>query len=82
MPGFDGTGPLGLGPMTGRGMGFCVVRLPDEGPAAFREGVGDRAQETETSSETSEEVATMPAGDGTGPLDHVLRTASSGRVGD
>lgn len=23
MPRFDGTGPWGLGPMTGRGMGFC-----------------------------------------------------------
>ena len=28
MPGFDGTGPLGKGPMTGRGMGYCAVRLP------------------------------------------------------
>jgi hypothetical protein len=28
MPGFDGTGPLGLGPMTGRGMGYCVMPLP------------------------------------------------------
>jgi len=24
MPGFDGTGPLGMGPMTGRGMGHCA----------------------------------------------------------
>ncbi len=24
MPGGDGTGPLGLGPMTGRAMGFCA----------------------------------------------------------
>ncbi len=23
MPGFDGTGPLGMGPMTGGGRGFC-----------------------------------------------------------
>ena len=23
MPGFDGTGPNGMGPMTGRGMGSC-----------------------------------------------------------
>lgn len=27
MPGFDGTGPAGMGPMTGRGRGFCVVPL-------------------------------------------------------
>ncbi|MCK4338295.1 MAG: DUF5320 domain-containing protein, partial [Candidatus Aminicenantes bacterium] len=25
MPGFDGTGPMGAGSMTGRGMGFCAV---------------------------------------------------------
>ena len=25
MPGFDGTGPNGLGPMTGGGRGFCTL---------------------------------------------------------
>lgn len=25
MPGFDGTGPRGMGPMTGGGRGFCVA---------------------------------------------------------
>ena len=25
MPGFDGTGPNGMGPMTGGGRGFCVA---------------------------------------------------------
>jgi hypothetical protein len=35
MPGFDGTGPLGLGPMTGRGMGYCVMPLSQ----AERDGV-------------------------------------------
>ncbi|ODS38928.1 hypothetical protein BEH94_06335 [Candidatus Altiarchaeales archaeon WOR_SM1_SCG] len=25
MPGFNGTGPRGLGPMTGGGRGFCAV---------------------------------------------------------
>jgi hypothetical protein len=32
MPGFDGTGPHGLGPITGRGMGYCVIPLstPEE----------------------------------------------------
>ena len=24
MPGGDGTGPMGMGPMTGRGMGYCA----------------------------------------------------------
>jgi hypothetical protein len=26
MPGFDGTGPRGMGPMTGGGRGFCSPR--------------------------------------------------------
>ncbi len=30
MPGFDGTGPSGMGPMTGRGMGYCAVPLVTE----------------------------------------------------
>lgn len=30
MPGFDGTGPMGLGPRTGGGFGFCA---PGAGPA-------------------------------------------------
>lgn len=29
MPGFDGTGPLGQGPMTGGGRGYCIVPLND-----------------------------------------------------
>ena len=28
MPRFDGTGPVGGGPMTGRGLGFCATRRP------------------------------------------------------
>jgi hypothetical protein len=27
MPGFDGTGPRGMGRMTGRGRGYCVMPL-------------------------------------------------------
>ncbi len=30
MPRFDGTGPISQGPMTGRGMGYCIVPLDDE----------------------------------------------------
>jgi hypothetical protein len=33
MPGFDGTGPRGQGPMTGRAEGFCALRIPDSGGA-------------------------------------------------
>lgn len=30
MPGFDGTGPLGQGPFTGGGRGYCVMPLDYE----------------------------------------------------
>lgn len=28
MPGYDGTGPRGKGPMTGKGAGYCVLKFP------------------------------------------------------
>jgi hypothetical protein len=31
VPGYDGTGPRGTGPMTGRGEGYCVLKLPEPG---------------------------------------------------
>lgn len=33
MPGFDGTGPMGMGPMTGGGRGFCAIPLRPAWPA-------------------------------------------------
>jgi hypothetical protein len=35
MPGFDGTGPRGQGPLTGRGEGYCAVKTPDSGQAPY-----------------------------------------------
>ena len=35
MPGFDGTGPLGQGPMTGGGRGFCAVPYRSYGPYGY-----------------------------------------------
>jgi hypothetical protein len=29
MPAYDGTGPKGKGPLTGRGEGYCAIRLPN-----------------------------------------------------
>jgi hypothetical protein len=31
LPGYDGTGPRGKGPMTGRGEGHCVLQLDQAG---------------------------------------------------
>jgi len=35
MPGFDGTGPVGMGPMTGGGRGFCVAPVAGMRPRPF-----------------------------------------------
>ncbi len=40
MPRFDGTGPLGKGPMTGRGEGFCVLRKSRDRPQHVEGFVG------------------------------------------
>lgn len=40
MPGGDRSGPAGAGPMTGRGMGYCVGRAPVAGGARMGRGVG------------------------------------------
>ena len=39
MPGFDGTGPRGMGPMTGGGRGFCAVPLRTDWPISGDRGV-------------------------------------------
>jgi len=36
MPGFDGTGPMGAGPMTGGARGFCNPAYAGYGPADDR----------------------------------------------
>jgi len=38
MPGFDGTGPMGMGPMTGGGRGFCA--MPYRGYRPYGYGIG------------------------------------------
>jgi len=43
MPGFDGTGPLGQGPMTGRGQGFCVLINLEENPGHVKGVAGLQA---------------------------------------
>jgi hypothetical protein len=40
MPGLDGTGPLGLGPMTGRGAGFCMGYAVPWGARYYGRGAG------------------------------------------
>ena len=71
MPGFDGTGPLGQGPMTGRGQGFCVLTSSKENPDQIQGFVGLQAvpvgQKVNNFENAGKEVINMPFGDGTGP---------------
>lgn len=70
MPGFDGTGPLGQGPMTGRGMGFCVLQKSKYRPHRADGLVGLQGtpiSNLDTNLIKEKEVISMPHGDGTGP---------------
>ena len=42
MPGFDGTGPMGMGPITGGGRGFCASSRPGVAAPSFRCGFSGR----------------------------------------
>jgi len=44
MPKFDGTGPRGQGPMTGRCGGFCVLKMPREPNAPVAGVIGQIGQ--------------------------------------
>ena len=73
MPGFDGTGPLGQGPMTGQGRGFCVLTTLEENPNELQGFIGidgkpiDKMKMIESFKFPEKEVINMPSGDGTGP---------------
>ena len=73
MPGFDGTGPAGLGPMTGRGQGYCVLeRVKQEGAEKLVGLAGIDGRPVEVALGAVQDFRTggmnMPGGDGTGPL--------------
>jgi len=66
MPRGDGTGPTGQGPMTGRGGGFCVLRIDEGDSGGIRGFAGVDGKRVKTSN--NKEVSQMPGGDGTGPM--------------
>jgi Family of unknown function (DUF5320) len=71
MPSFDGTGPQGKGPMTGKGLGYCVLRESSKESGQMEGWAGiDGVPVGDTSTNKAEqemEVIQMPFGDGTGP---------------
>jgi hypothetical protein len=71
MPGFDGTGPTGQGPMTGRGQGFCALRVSKANPGELKGFAGLQGtpinQKVENLENVERKVINMPFGNGTGP---------------
>lgn len=71
MPRGDGTGPAGQGPMTGRGLGFCVLTTSQENPGQVKGFAGLQGvpvgQISGDFENTGKEVVNMPFGDRTGP---------------
>jgi hypothetical protein len=71
MPGFDGTGPSGQGPMTGQSGGFCALRISKENPGKVNGFAGLRgvpvSDKVKNFENVKKEVINMPFGDRTGP---------------
>jgi len=71
MPGLDGTGPLGQGPMTGHGRGFCVLTSSEENLSQVKDFAGLQSvpvgKINGNFENTEKEVISMPFGNGTGP---------------
>jgi len=69
MPARDGTGPKGQGPMTGRGMGFCILKIDPREPQVATGFAGMLGRPVTLSADpTKKEGSKMPGGDGTGPM--------------
>ena len=70
MSGLDGTGPSGRGPMTGKGLGFCILTRTEESPTQLRGFVGLQGvlvDQPIEHIEKKERRLIMPGGDRTGP---------------
>ena len=78
MPGGDGTGPMEQGPMTGHGMGYCMLRIDKDKQSVAEGFIGINGRPIHGCSEKlsahakvaadKKEVIKMPGGDGTGPM--------------
>lgn len=68
MPGFDGTGPQGKGPMTGQARGYCILRESKDRPIHMQGFAGVQGAPVDVEAPEGKEVAAMPLGGGVGPL--------------
>ena len=78
MPGFDGTGPRGMGPITGGGRGFCAVPLRSTWPAYAGAGF-QTAYATPWGIPYYEDIPFIPQVTGEGELDYLKGLAKSMR---
>jgi hypothetical protein len=71
MPGFDGTGPSGQGPMTGQSRGFCALRTSKGNPSVVEGFAGLQgvpvSDKVDNFENVERQVINMPFGNGTGP---------------
>lgn len=75
MPGLNGTGPKGEGPMTGQGDGYCIIKKDSNNPNIIEGLIGSASKKITQSlfNERSGRInknlkeVLMPGGDGTGP---------------
>ncbi len=76
MPGRDGTGPMGKGPMTGKRSGSCILRIPDNPDEPIQGFAGEAGWPVSFGAkpEREQEVFDMPHGDRTGPTGAGPRT--------
>ena len=70
MPGFNGKGPSGQGPLTGKGRGFCILKSSEKNPHQVQgfaglQGVPVDQKKENNSEDNRKEVINMPRGDGT-----------------
>ncbi|KUK30293.1 MAG: hypothetical protein PWR26_841 [Methanosarcinales archaeon] len=82
MPGLDRTGPLGLGPMTGRGLGLCLTgvdpkkrlevvekrleKMEEEAPEEYKERIKAMREEVSRMKEEGTYTWPLPMGLGWG----------------
>jgi len=68
MPGFDGTGPQGNGPMTGRARGYCVLRESNGKSSEIQGFAGVQGTPVDAKVPTRKEMTDMPFQDGMRPV--------------
>lgn len=69
MPASDGTGPMGQGPMSGRGLGLCMLEITPGEPGIVNGYTGLFGRPVHMAVQHNERtVSQMPGGDRTGPM--------------